>query len=52
MINLEKIDEEVNILYNLLNGHFTVFPSIWKTLFKKLRNNSGLFNVDYAIKRK
>ena len=51
MINLEKFFEEANKLYNLLKCQFSVFPSTWKSLFKKLRSNAGLFNIDYILKK-
>ena len=50
MINLEKFNEEVNKIYNLFKCQFSVFPSTWKSLFKKLLSNTGLFNIDYILK--
>jgi len=52
LISFENFSKETKTKYSQLNCNFTIFPSSCNYLYKKLRNNSGLFNIDNMIKNK
>ena len=52
MISLEEFTNIANKYYKEYQCQFTIYPTTWENLFKKLRSNTGLFNIDYVIKNR
>ena len=50
LISYEKFAEEAFQKYNQLGCNYNIFPTTWNNLYKKIRNNSGKFNVDYVLR--
>ena len=50
LISFEEFSKEAKTYYDTLKYNFTIFPSIFSNLYKKIRNDSGLFNIEYVIK--
>ena len=49
LINYDEFIKLANTEYKDLKCQFTIYPTSWLNLYKKLRNNSGIYNIDYAI---
>ena len=49
LVNYDEFIKYANAEYNDLKCQFTIYPTSWLNLYKKLRNNSGIFNIDYAV---
>ena len=50
LIIFEEFSKEFKTYYDTLKCNFTIFPTTFSNLYKKIRNDSGLFNSEYVIK--
>lgn len=50
LISYEEFSKEAKTYYDTLKCNFTIFPTTFFNLYKKIRNDSGLFNIEYVIK--